>query len=63
MADEGEKRIWQGFSFGLGLLIPMAFAVMVGRRAGVLYPVLYMLPAIPTRNTPNGTRIILLMLR
>lgn len=30
MADEGEKRIWQGFSLGLGLLIPMAFAVMVG---------------------------------
>lgn len=31
MADEGEKRIWQGFSFGLGLLIPMAFAVMAGQ--------------------------------
>lgn len=30
MAGEAEKRIWQGFSFGLGLLIPMAFAVMSG---------------------------------
>ena len=31
MVDQGEKRIWQGFSFGLGLLIPMAFAVMAGQ--------------------------------
>ncbi len=30
MADESEKRIWQGFTLGLGLIIPIAAAVLVG---------------------------------
>lgn len=42
MADEGEKRIWQGFSLGLGLLIPMAFAVMVGEAGWSVISSLYM---------------------